>query len=432
MIIKKLLRTVGLFLASALPALSLCACAQGTPTEPTETKSAFETYWSDTYDGELGLTVKGSDMYLAGKKYNAVALNCYDLLTQTYATNKIDDAYRLLERLSEEKVPVIRFTVIGHGYKDYRIFFSAKERYMGFLEQILDKADKLHVGLIPSFFWLYNGLPDYLDAPIRSWNDENSETVKFAMSFTDELVTMMKDHKSVWGYEFGNEHNLACDLPEKHLPPLPENSSRTRSMEEDGFTMDDYNKILTVWGERVRAIDSGDRLLTSGNAIFRNVQYNLAENGKWDIDTAEQKKQITETMHPSPLNTVSEHLYHWDDGTDEYKITENGETVQQNFVEHVRLMSDICEELGQAYFVGEFGYDRFTVFETNERYMIFRKMAMAAVEEDIPLMLIWNFSLGVVETEVTFYPDDELTPLVFDLIREVNQMFEQNNSAAEK
>ena len=118
MIIKKLLRTVGLFLASALPALSLCACAQGTPTEPTETKSAFETYWSDTYDGELGLTVKGSDMYLAGKKYNAVALNCYDLLTQTYATNKIDDAYRLLERLSEEKVPVIRFTVIGHGYKD--------------------------------------------------------------------------------------------------------------------------------------------------------------------------------------------------------------------------------------------------------------------------------------------------------------------------
>ena len=28
----------------------------------------------------------------------------------------------------------------------------------GFLEQILDKADELHVGLIPSFFWLYNGL----------------------------------------------------------------------------------------------------------------------------------------------------------------------------------------------------------------------------------------------------------------------------------
>ena len=432
MITKKILRTTGLILISALLTLSLCSCAQDNPTERTETKSALETYWSDSYDGELGSVVKGSDMYLGGKKYNAVALNCYDLLTQTYAKAKVDDAFRLLEKLAEEKVPVVRFTVIGHGYKDYRTFFSAKERYMGFLEQIFEKADELHVGLIPCFFWLHYGLPDYFDAPIRSWNDENSETVQFAMSFTDELVTMMKDHKSIWGYELGNEYNLACDLNEEHLPPLPENSSRTRTLEEDGFTMEDFNKILQMWGERVREIDNGNRLLTSGNAIFRNSQYNLAENGSWTYDTAEQKKQITQRMHPSPLNTVSEHLYHWDDGTDEYKIMENGETVQQNFVEHVRMMSNFCKELGKAYFVGEFGYDRFTVFETNERYMIFRKMAFAAVDEDIPLMLIWNFSLGVFETEGSFYPNDELTPLIFDLIREVNQMFEQNNSAAEK
>lgn len=430
---KKFLRQVCILCAFLLASLAFCACSESnTPPNPTtDSRSALEKYWSDDYAGEKGLIVRGSNMYLADKKFNAIALNCYDLLTQTYATNKIDDAYRLLETLNKEKVPVIRFTVIGHGYKDYKIFFSAKEQYMNFLDQICQKAEELHIGLIPSFFWLYNGLPDYLDQPIRSWADENSETAQFALSFTEELVTMMKDYKSIWGYELGNEYNLDCDLPsENFLPPLPEGSVRVRSIEEDAFTSDDFNTVLNFWAKKVKSIDDSDRLLTSGNAILRYNQYNLAETRSWDVDTAEQKEKITKKMHPEYINTVSEHLYHFDDETNEYLIVENGKEIRQDFTQHIHLMSEICKKLNKVYFVGEFGYDRFTVFETNERIMIMRKMSFAALEEDVPLMLIWNFSLGILKTEVTFYPEDDLTPLVFELIREINNEFEIKNAAA--
>lgn len=418
------------FLSAALAMVCalFCFCACAKEEEQPQDKSAQEIYWSDGYRGDKGLTVRGSQTYLAGKKYNAIGLNVYDLLTQTYATGKIEDAYRALKILHDEQVPVVRFTVVGHGYKDYRIFFSEKEKYLNFLDLICRKAEELRVGLIPCFFWLTNGLPDYIDAPIRSWNDKSSKTSVFALDFTQTLVSKFKDYKSVWGYEFGNEHNSACNLQEKHLPPLPENSARTRSLEEDGLTADDISAAMSFWADKVRSVDPSPRLVTSGNSILRNSQYHLAEKGTWEVDTAAQKELITAKLHPDGVNTVSEHLYHFDDGTSEYLITENDEPLQQNFIEHIRMMSEICKKLGKAYFVGEFGYDRFTIFETDERIMTMRKMALAALDADVPLMLVWNFSLGVVETEVTFYPQDKLTPLVFDLIREINADFAQNNA----
>lgn len=224
---------------------------------------------------------------------------------------------------------------------------------------------------------------------------------------------------------------MDCDLPsENFLPPLPEGSVRVRSIEEDAFTSDDFNTVLNFWAKKVKSIDDSDRLLTSGNAILRYNQYNLAETRSWDVDTAEQKEKITKKMHPEYINTVSEHLYNFDDETNEYLIVENGKEIRQDFTQHIHLMSEICKKLNKVYFVGEFGYDRFTVFETNERIMIMRKMSFAALEEDVPLMLIWNFSLGILKTEVTFYPEDDLTPLVFELIREINNEFEIKNAAA--
>ena len=49
--------------------------------------------------------------------------------------------------------------------------------------------------------------------------------------YTEEVVRRYKDSPAIWGWEFGNEYNLAADLPadsRDRRPPLAPNWARPK------------------------------------------------------------------------------------------------------------------------------------------------------------------------------------------------------------
>jgi len=91
----------------------------------------------------------------------------------------------------------------------------------------------------------------------------------------DDVVGRYKDSPAIWGWECGNEYNLAGDLPYDHSQPYPAGwlppiipslgTPTTRDPARDFFTSDMNTMIFTAFANEVRKIDP-DRIIVSGNS----------------------------------------------------------------------------------------------------------------------------------------------------------------------
>lgn len=87
-----------------------------------------------------------------------------------------------------------------------------KKESINLLKKIVEKAEELQIGLIPSFFWNVRFIPEHLNEPLTAWGDKNSKTRNYMREYTKEVVELLKDSKAIFGWEFGNEVNNICDL----------------------------------------------------------------------------------------------------------------------------------------------------------------------------------------------------------------------------
>jgi hypothetical protein len=99
----------------------------------------------------------------------------------------------------------------------------------------------------------------------------NSKTTAFIRQYTAEVFSRYTNSLAIWGWEFGNEYNLAVDLPNaaEHRPPvwpaLKTAASRTVRDELSSGAM------LTAFGEMARVVRQYDpyRIIITGNAAPR-------------------------------------------------------------------------------------------------------------------------------------------------------------------
>lgn len=361
--------------------------------------SALVSYWSDSYSGEYGIHVSGSEapaMLLAGKPFHISGVNCYNLFIQcfehdNFGTADMEEAVKVLSR---QEVPIVRFSCGPYYASQMWWYTDRKEDFLSNLEKLASLCDESHILLIPSFFWNSACVPEYSGEPLASWGDISSKTYSFMLSYTRDIMNVLKDHKCLAAWEFGNEFNLQADIESEGYPELPAAA---------------VGVALKGFGDLVRSLDPHGRLICSGHSIMRNAQWNLSRKNGWTDDTFGQYSEITGLLTPDPVQGVSEHIYE-----ERRKFSDIGELDRENQLLEAK---EVSAALGKVYYVGEFTGPKTALGDS----VLVKSHFSAYSDQKIQLALIWNYALrGDVEWS---FKEGDYDNLAFRLIREYNNQY---------
>lgn len=380
------------------------------PTEEPTTGEETMSYWQNTTDFGIQVNENGV-MQLAGKDIYVAGTNCYNLFNQCFDDFSSAEAKRTLDVLKDNGISLVRFNCGGYSYNDLRFYMQNKQAFLDLLYEIVNYAEELEIGLIPSFFWLYHAVPDYYDEPLRSWGRADSKTVQFLCNYTKDIVSTLKDSKAIFAWEFGNEFNLSCNLPNanEHMPALPAHSNRTSRTTEDYLSAEDVSYAMTRFIQMIRALDDTGRMITSGNATLRPSQYNQLKYNSWVQDSYEEYKQITALFTPDGADTISEHVYFQSQKTFGQELT---------LAQYLSYMTRMAKELKKAYFVGEWGGG------SSEDMTSYREIGNDFVDAGVQICLLWNFNLNENSIEYSFSADSLRGQRLFAVIAELNHRYQ--------
>lgn len=411
-------KTLIALLSCAFLALGLSGCDKN-PKQPSNVgvaEYAPEKYWKDNYSGKLGIQMGKSAhgaarMMLAGAQLYTTGLNVYNLFAQSWerdnmGTGRIDQT---IEVLAQEKVPIVRFSCSpfygGDGLDNpskvnqWKLYYEKqKEKYFANLEYLAQKCDENHILLIPSFFWAIGSVPMYLTSKDPSdpqvTNDlgkEGTRSTEFIRTYTKEVIDVLKDHKCVAAWEFGNEFNLSVDIPGDGTP----------------WSGSNLAKASKVFADVCMANDPHQRLVMSGYSIMRNSQYNQYTLGTWTTDTFDEYCKINKILYPDPMNGISEHIY----GEDRV-FADLGSL---NLTQTVIRLKEMASSLNKVCYVGEF----IGPITSKKDYAVVEKFYKCFTAQRVQLTLNWCYSLeGTIE--YSYKAGTEEGDFVFKTIRQTN------------
>ncbi len=381
---------------------SACSC-NGTGPEKGQGQTALEAYWSDDYAGPLGIHVKTSSdgksrMYLADKLLYVTGMNCYNLFVQCHESDgmKREKMRSTVDELVREQVPVVRFSGSPFSAGQFTYYFDRKQEYLDNLETLATWCDEAHIALIPSIFWNTASVPDYYKEEAKAWGDTKSKTYAHMLAYTEDVVNVLKKHKCVVMWEFGNEFNLAADIAIAGYADIPARAVETAYK---GFA------------GKVASLDPEGRCIATGNSIMRNAQYHLMTSRSWDLDSFDEYRQMTEIMTPVPMTGMSEHIY----DKDAREFSDKGKVSR---AEQVRCGIQVADALKKGYYVGEF-----TGPVTAEGdSLTVRRHLIAYFAQRVQLSLMWNYALKG-DIEYSFKADSPYGRMAFNLMREYNDHY---------
>jgi hypothetical protein len=189
-------------------------------------------------------------------------------------------------------------------------------------------------------------------------------------------VTRYARSPAIWGWEFGNEYNLAADLPNAaaHRPPVvPSLGTPAQRTADDELTHTALRVALREFALEVRKQDP-QRIIISGNATPRPSAWHQAQEKNWKKDTREQFAEMLAADNPTPMNTLCVRGY---DFTNDLGRLAQAMTVAQSVMKPL--------------FVGEFGVPGATTAESKEKFTAI----LAAIETNrVPLAALWVFDFA--------------------------------------
>jgi len=259
-----------------------------------------------------GVTVDaGGRLVKDGRPLRAIGVNYFSAFLRTIksADDRSYDAG--FAALAEHKIPFARFAATGFWPADMKLYREDKAAYFQRMDAVVKSAGQHGVGLLPSLFWQLAMVPDLVGEPCDQWGNPASKTCEFMRTYTREVVTRYKDSPAIWGWEFGNEYNLAADLPNAalHRPQIVPRlgTPETRST-RDEITREVLRTALSEFAREVRRHDPY-RFVTSGNSIPRDSAWHNWKERSWKADTPEQFAEMLAVENPDPINVISIHAY---------------------------------------------------------------------------------------------------------------------------
>jgi len=321
-----------------------------------------------------GLTVdERGELLLRGVPFRGIGVDYYDAFTRTLGPVPRTDYDAGFRALAARRIPFARFSAGGYWPQDWALYETNRTEYFARLDGVVQSAQQHGIGLIPSLFWNLSTVPDLMKEPCNRWGTANSQTIAFMHAYTRELVIRYASSPAIWGWEFGNEYNLAADLPNalEHRPAVaPALGTPAYRTAEDEVTHADVRLALREFAIEVRKQDS-QRIIISGNATPRPSAWHQAKERSWAADTPAQFAEMLAADNPSPVNTLSVRGY--DLAADIGRLDQASKLARAN---------------RKPLFVGEFGVSGHGLGEAKIKFATI----LAAIETNhIPLAALWVY-----------------------------------------
>ncbi|MCC6487657.1 MAG: cellulase family glycosylhydrolase, partial [Candidatus Hydrogenedentes bacterium] len=336
------------------------------------------------------LTVsEGGVLLRDGAPYRAVGVNYFSAFSRRLEDAN-DTSYREgFQELAKRGIPFARFMACGFWPADWVRYSEDPESYFALLDGVVRSAEETGIGLIPSLFWWSPAVPDAVGEARNQWGNPDSKTIALMREYTKAVVTRYRESPAIWAWEFGNEYNLAADLPNAATarPPIvPHKGTPGERSEADDVR---HAMLVTAFREfanAVRAIDP-QRPITTGNSLPRPSAFHQREELTWTRDTREQFADALLSGTPGPMDLVSIHIYPHD----------HPAYFSQPYTSYDDLLQvclDATRAAGKALFVGEFGARDDA--ESGGPDLARREVlqAITALElNEVPLAALWVYDL---------------------------------------
>lgn len=328
----------------------------------------------------LGLTVQNGRLLRYGKPYYGIGVNYFDLFERVLK-NPADDSHSTgLKKLANAKIPFARFMAGGFWPIDWELYLHDKDAYFNRLDKVVHSAESEKVALIPSLFWNMSTVPDIVGEPLDQWGNPESRTTAFMREYTKEVVLRYRDSPAIWGWEFGNEYNLAVDLPNasQHRPPIvPSLKTAASRSARDELSSKAMLVAFRQFADNVRKYD-GHRIVITGNSLPRASAYHNTKWKSWEKDSSEQFREILLRDNPDPMDMISVHLY-----------ANEGQGGATSILELVTLLQHVSTAAKRPLFIGEFGV-RNSHGKTDD-VAAFAELLSAVESEQVPLAAVWVY-----------------------------------------
>ncbi len=367
-----------------------------------------------------GLYVKKGVLLKDGKPYYGIGINYHDAFVR-YMTDPDDRSYQKgFEHLVSYEIRFIRFRLAGFWPNDWKKYcLNDKETYFQRLDQFVTDAERMGIGLIPSFFWLYSAPADLSGEPMDALGDPFSKTNAFIRDFTSEVVRRYKDSPAIWAWEFGNEYMLFADHPDRQggmahiVPEMGTPASRTI---RDYIRRRDIRQAYREFAKAIRKIDKS-RVICTGDSAPRPCAYNtMVLNTEWgEMDTSEQWDVVFRGDSPELIDMLSIHLY------EEHRKTyfQNKASIQ----DFVAFCAASAKKAQKPLFIGEFGASEKTT--SVKPSVLFTEMIDAIVASRIQLSAAWVYDFSPQDGEWNITPDNNREYMLAE-IKKANARLAQN------
>ncbi len=309
-----------------------------------------------------------------GKAFRGVGVNYFDAFYRTLLRPG-DVSYEAGFRvLAQHKIPFARFMACGFWPADMKLYRENRSAYLARLDGVVRAAERHGIGLIPSLFWHPGTVPDLVGEPCDTWGNARSKTHEFMRRYTREVVTRYRNSPAIWGWEFGNEYNLAADLPNAagHRPQIAteRGTPATRSA-RDELSHDAIRVAFAEFAREVRRHDPS-RIIAAGNAMPRASAWHQRREKSWTKDTPQQFAEMLRDDNPGPMDVLSVHCYSED-------------------AERLAGAMEAARRAKKPLFVGEFGVPD---APSPERDKQFKALLENIERHQVPLSALWVFDFS--------------------------------------
>jgi hypothetical protein len=364
-----------------------------------------------------GLYVDRGVLQKEGAPYRGVGANYFSLFSRLLKNPNDTSSLTNLAALRQAGIPFVRFMCCGFWPTDQNLYRTDPKGYFERLDRVVRAAEQNEIGLIPSFFWNLSTVPDIEGEHLDALGNPQSKSLAFIRRYTAEIVERYNNSPAIWGWEFGNEYNLAADLPNarQHRPHVaPQLGTPSERNDRDELKFAHVRTALVAFGETVRKHDRV-RIILSGNSIPRPSAWHNVYEQSWKPDTEAQFGEILLRDNPDPINTIGIHLY-----PDEKGDYGGG---AKSIDGAMAMAMKYARQSGKPLLIGEFGVPR--PWGPREKQQAAFEQFLGAIDKhSVPLAAFWVFDLPQQDKDwnVSFANDRAyMIELVAKLNRELQQ-----------
>jgi len=356
----------------------------------------------------LGLYVQEHVLMKNGDPYRAIGANYFSLFSRIIENPADTSSLSNLTALARARIPFVRFMCGGFWPVEQQLYLTNQEDYFHRLDEVVRCAETNGIGLIPSLFWNFATVPDLVGEHIDELGNTNSQSIALIRRYTEEVVRRYRASPAIWGWEFGNEHDLECDLPNhhEHRPPVwPTLGTAKARTERDELKFIQLRVAFTTFGETIRKFDP-HRIILSGNAVPRPSAWHHLHENNWTADTEMQFAEMLLLHNPDPMKVITVHIYH------DQKAAYSGGA--RTISDAVGLANRTAVGTGKPLFLGEFGAQR-RLGSRQQQQAIFQEFLDAVIQHRVALSAFWVFDYPQQEKDwnIDFHNDRAyMLPLV--------------------